>query len=150
MSFVFNNIRPPRLGRAGITSLELALVSGLFFILVLSIVDLAWWMIISQSVTALVAEYGRACMLAQGFNGATTCTDSQAGLAALAAVAAPLLDVRQVQWSGVVQWFAPNGATELRSSVIVTVSYPYSAMTPWMQWLAGVNPYVTSSATYVF
>jgi hypothetical protein len=157
MSSNSNSGRRKRLGRAGVTTVEWALVMTTFLFMIFSITDMAWFMIVSQSLTTLMAEAGRQTLVAP--NDFPPCTGAP-GSWPTGAQITPLLDPNQVYVcvNPYPSSVGPNGDSVAGTIVVdVTVSYPYSATMPWMSVLNGsclmpdgVTPAICESATYVY
>jgi len=60
MSCAYNKTEDWRLGRAGVTSLEFAIVASLFFMALFSCMDLGRYYLIEHSLRTMVAEAARA------------------------------------------------------------------------------------------
>ena len=140
--------------RSGITSLEWALVAAAFFLTMLSIFDLARYVVVLQSVATVMSEAGRACAVNSGncpASGGSNGTWPQLS------TIAPMLDptaftvMISTDTSGLPGNFPksnPNQSQKSRTNPMqVTVSYPFTAMTPWMSSLNGT---ITESATYFY
>jgi Flp pilus assembly protein TadG len=133
--------------RRGVTSLEWALVSVAFMLLFISIIDLARYMIVLQSVANVMAEQGRQCQVSPG-----NCASSGWNAAAWGPLSniAPLLDTSQFVITAATGNNAstspyPSAYPAAVNIVQVTVSYPYQA---WSPWLSSLNATVTETATY--
>ncbi len=124
------------LGRAGSTSIELALVLLSFLWLLLGTIDLARYLFTVQSVVALMSEAGRVSLMDPSW--APRGVNSWSQIATIA----PLLDPAQVSLD-VSQGFTGVGPVY----VYVTVSYPFTAFAPG---LSGLNGTITESTAYTY
>jgi hypothetical protein len=150
-----NNARRERLGRAGVTSVEWALVAATFVFMILSIIDMGWFMIVNQSLTTLMTEAGRQTLVTP--NDYPNCG---IGLWPQGTQITPLLDPSQV-YVCVNPYATSVGANgdPVAGTIVVTVSvsYPYTALMPWMAVLNGscympdgTTSAICQSTTYVY
>lgn len=133
-----------RVDRKGVTSLEWALISVTFFLLIISIFDLVRYVVTLQSVSAVMTEAGRACLVNRA---ADICYASDASSWATASVVAPTLDPSQLTIHVLMDNYVVGASSVPGTHCIqVTVSYPYSATAPWMSSLGST---VSETATYI-
>ena len=128
--------------RAGVTSLEWALVAATFMLLIVSIFDLVRYVVVLQSVAGVMTEVGRACIISAAD---AVCGADNAASWPLASTVAPMLDPAQIAIA--VQIGSSAGQPAAGTHIIhVTISYPYQAMVPWLSSLSAT---ISESATYV-
>ncbi|HET6607333.1 MAG TPA: TadE/TadG family type IV pilus assembly protein [Rhodopila sp.] len=144
MSSDSNNVRNRLSDSRGVTSLEWALVAAAFMMLIVSIFDLVRYVVVLQSVTSVMTEAGRTCLV-NPQNG--ICYANSASWPVLSTVA-PSLDPSKfnvaVLMGGAVSG-APSGSIPAVNAIQVTVSYPYQSITPW---LSSLDATISETATY--
>jgi Flp pilus assembly protein TadG len=142
MSFVYNSILRP-LGRAGVTSLEFALVALVLLPLLISLFDLARYLFTIQSMQTLMTDVGRYAMV-QPTN-SERCSPFQDWISNTTVVIPPLLpDVPNDQiCSSFLNLYTGLGVNQVQ----VTVTYPFSFISPW---LTGLDSTLIQSTTYSY
>jgi Flp pilus assembly protein TadG len=141
MSFAFNKHR--RRGDAGVTSLEVAVIFGVFIVLVFSIIDLSRYLFSQQALTTLVTATAR-----QGFAGTLPAFCNGASLPQTetqVAAFAPLLDFNRIT-SLAMCVDQGSGVTVLT----VTASYSFQPITPLIEAMLGPASTMTASMTYSY
>lgn len=155
MSFDIINLHTRRLGRAGTTSLELAMIATLFFSIIFAGMDLGRYFFTQQQVRTVVSELARAtmiycsgtmaaCTLPANSPMATYGTQPIASIAA-AEAQAPFLAAGSITLTGAAQAAAVNG-TGLRT-ITVSVSYPFTFTFPAF---VGYNGNISASTTLTY
>jgi hypothetical protein len=144
MLFAFNNIRRNQLGRSGVASLEFALVALPFLWLVFGIFDLARYLFIVQAPVTLMTDVQRFIYVA-GENAAVQYQGPVAYTNGYTSVVVPPpLDPTQghlsVTYLNLAGGFGVN-------QVQVTLSYPFTAMTPGFSLLNGT---IQEQTTYSY
>jgi len=148
MSFAFNKRR--RRGDAGVTSLEVAIIFGIFIVLMFSIIDLSRYLFSQQALTTLVSATAR-----QGFAG--TLPDLCDGTLPtqtpkLVANFAPLLEATRItNFQMCVSTNSGDGVTQPAGATVLTVTatYNFTPITPLVETLLGGLP-MTASMTYSY
>jgi hypothetical protein len=148
--------------RSGVTSLEWALVAAAFMFMVISIFDLARYVVVTQSVATVMMEAGRACLVGN-------CPPDGNGWSQLPIIA-PMVDSSQFNITAVANGsassYAQNSACPAPSSVgqvpcgdqnasfsvkviQITVTCQFQAWSPWLSMLntTSTDP-IVESATY--
>jgi Flp pilus assembly protein TadG len=125
---VINKLRRlwPR-GRAGVTSLEFALVVVAFFLMLFGVVDVARYFLTWHGLNSVASEAARA---SQVNNWSFACGHPSSGTAATVAGAAPFLATSQLTLCVV------KGTSTGLTTISVTASYPFSFM---IALFAGAN-----------
>jgi Flp pilus assembly protein TadG len=135
MSSASNSARRRGLGRAGVSTLEFALVGVAFLMFLLGGFDLARYIFTVQSMVAVMTQAGRYSLANPTWGPCGV--DSWTGIATVA----PFLDSSQVNLC-VLQ----TSGTGLSTST-VTVTYPFTAVTPGLTALTGT---ITETTTYSY
>jgi UDP-N-acetylmuramyl pentapeptide phosphotransferase/UDP-N-acetylglucosamine-1-phosphate transferase len=130
--------RRPRVDDAGVTSLEVALVFGIFVILMFGTIDLSRYFFSQHELNGLVAAAARQGLIDPTF---TPCGGPPNSWSAFPAIV-PLLDQSQVGLC-VTQPFFPLGVQVLT----VTGTYNFTTITPGLDGLSGM---MTASVTYQY
>jgi Flp pilus assembly protein TadG len=134
MSRAFNKISALRLGRAGNTTLEFALVASMFFALIFGVMDLGRYFITRHSVLTLTSELVRATMV-QCAGSNTACTLSAANITASESVV-PMLTPDHFTASPTASRTAINSTTGMMT-ITASVSYPFTFLFPVFTTLSG-------------
>jgi hypothetical protein len=141
MSFVSNN-HCPRLGAAGVGSVEFALVAVVFVLLMMGVFDFSRYLFTVQALEALTAEIARAAILPQPGSpmGGPACLfpTSPTALKQLA----PLLDMSNLSPPDVVCW---NPAFRPVTTVTVTLQYQFTA-----SFFTALSGTLTESTSFEF
>ncbi len=142
-----SRFRPKLLSdRAGVTSLEWAMVAVAFMLLIISLFDMVRYVVTLQSVTSVMTEAGRACLVNPA---APICGGGSPSSWPAVSTVAPMLDSSQFKvyiFPGPYASGNPFGIASLGVNIIqVTVTYPFVATTPWMSSLDGT---ISETATY--
>lgn len=129
MSCAFNKSGRWRLGRAGVTSLEFALVVWLFLMVMLGSVDLGRYYLVQHSLRTVAAEAARTWLAYD--NNSNRNLSAQPTTASVAAIA-PFLDVQDLT----VTVNQPNNSGI--TIITVTATYTFTAWSPlWSSTLDG-------------
>jgi hypothetical protein len=151
MSFVCNRSKP-RLGCAGVTSLELALVLAGFMFLMTAIFDLGRYFFAIQSMVTLMNDAARYEMILANFASTvqpeviSAWTGSTGSDRLRQVPMPPLLDGGQGTIS--VNFLNQNNVpAPSMTQMTVTVTYPFTATSPWLSSLSGT---LTETATYSY
>jgi len=145
MSFASSKRRRP--GNAGVTSLEVAVIFGIFIILVFGIIDMSRYLYSQQALTTLVTATAR-----QGYATGSNYNPQGQQVQALVAAYAPLLDGTQVTISVSVNQPAgdfvtiPFAAVEMQ----VIATYNFTPITPLVSALLGGGTTMTATVTYTY
>lgn len=127
------------------TSLEWVMVSVAFFFMMISIFDLVRYVVVLQSVSAVMTEAGRACLV----NPTSPICYNDVPSWSVASTVAPALDPSlftiTVNLSPLSPPVAGVSLTPGTNCIQVTVSYPYQATVPWM---SSLNATISETATY--
>lgn len=151
--------RPPhRLGRAGVTSLEFALVAVPFLWLILAVTDLGQYFFTVQAMTTMVADMQRFMMLAP--DGAVGCYPFNARPNTSTIIqppSAPPLMLDPAQGTVCITNLAATGPANGGGVnwIQVTVQYPFVPITPGLGALSATNDGVVDNrlsqqATYSY
>ena len=153
MSFASNRWRD----RRGVTTIELALVFGVFILFVFGVIDLSRYLVAQQELAVLTTAAARQGMIAQSPGGnqawlsqcpLSISAPGTAGVSWSAGVSnfAPMLDPSQVS----VWVCSTNGSANLGTGlfqVIATGTYTFTPITPLLSSLVGP---MVSTVTFTF
>jgi Flp pilus assembly protein TadG len=128
MSHVCNKPARLRLGRAGATTLEFAVVALVFLTVLIGCMDLGRYYLIEHSLRTLVAETARVAQTDATLNGSVPTTSSFALIAPFGAKAQ--LNVSQNS-------VPPPNITPSSIQITVTGTYPFTAWSPIWSSLNG-------------
>jgi hypothetical protein len=144
MSFVFNRFRRRRLDRAGVTSLELALVLVPFMFLVMAIFDIARYMFTVQSMVTLMMQAERTIMINPGLGSQPLCPINIGNWTNMMGMTTPPM-IDPTQGTICINTISPQGVYQIQ----VTLTYPFTTITPGLGGLAPDGT-LTRSATNSF
>jgi Flp pilus assembly protein TadG len=126
MSYACNKPRQWRLGRAGVTTLEFALVTTLFLLVLIGCMDLGRYYLIQHSLRTVAAEAARMTLAYD--NNSTAALPTTADFVAIA----PFINADSLTLT--VQQPNSSGIT----IIMVTATYPFTAWSPlWSSSLDG-------------